>query len=198
MKDYFIKEISAETKFEPIERRNGVYVATFLLSETEDTRRIATARYAFKPTEEQVQSDFSEWKARHTALLLNSAKQRKLQEITAYNTSDNVDAFLLNGDKHWLTRDERSMAKLSTEARQRLGHYTTEQCLGGKFYTIPCDTLLTMLAYKKLPLSMSPAFESSSYIFVTVFGVAVFKEKLSVKKLAALALILSGIIVFTL
>lgn len=146
MKDYFIKEISANTMFEPIEKRNGVYVATFLLSETEDTRRIATARYASKPTEEQVQTDFAEWKARHTALLLNAAKQRKLQEITAYNTSDNVDAFLLNGEKHWLTRDERAMAKLSTEARQRLGHYTTEQCLGGKFYTIPCDTLLTMLA----------------------------------------------------
>lgn len=146
MKDYFIKEISAETKYEPIERRNGVYVATFLLSETEDTRRIATARYASKPTEEQAQTDFAEWKARHTALLMNAAKQRKLQEITAYNTSDNVDAFLLNGEKHWLTRDERAMAKLSTEARQRLGHYTTEQCLGGKFYTIPCDTLLTMLA----------------------------------------------------
>lgn len=146
MKDYFIKDISAQTKFEPIERRNGVYVATFLLSETEDTRRIATARYASKPTEEQVQTDFAEWKARHTALLLNAAKQRKLDEIADYNTSDNVDAFLLNGEKHWLTRDERAMAKLSTEARQRLGHYTTEQCLGGKFYTIPCDTLLTMLA----------------------------------------------------
>ena len=146
MKDYFIKDISAKTQFEPIERRNGVYVATFLLSETEDVRRIATARYAYKPTEEQVQTDFAEWKARHTALLLNAAKQRKLDEITAYNTSDNVDAFLLNGEKHWLTRDERAMAKLSTEARQRLGHYTTEQCLGGKFYTIPCDTLLTMLA----------------------------------------------------
>lgn len=146
MKDYFIKEISAQTQYEPIERRNGVYVATFLLSEKEDTRRIATARYATKPTEEQVQTDFAEWKARHTVLLLNAAKQRKLQEITDYNTSDNVDAFLLNGEKHWLTRDERAMAKLSTEARQRLGHYTTEQCLGGKFYTIPCDTLLTMLA----------------------------------------------------
>ena len=146
MKDYFIKEISAKTQFEPIERRNGVYVATFILSETEEVKRIATARYASKPTEEQVQTDFSEWKSRHTALLLNAAKQRKLEEITAYNTSDNVDAFLLNGEKHWLTRDERAMAKLSTEARQRLGHYTTEQCLGGKFYTIPCDTLLTMLA----------------------------------------------------
>lgn len=146
MKDYFIKDISAGTKYEPIEMRNGVYVTTFLLSETEDVKRIATARYSSKPTEEQVQTDFAEWKKRHDELLLNAAKQRKLQEITAYNTSDNVDAFLLNGEKHWLTRDERAMAKLSTEARQRLGHYTTEQCLGGQFYTIPCDTLLTMLA----------------------------------------------------
>ena len=60
------------------------------------------------------------------------------------------------------------------------------------------STLLTMLAYKKLPLSMSPAFESSSYIFVTVFGVTLFNEKLTRKKLLALTLILSGIIIFTL
>lgn len=60
------------------------------------------------------------------------------------------------------------------------------------------STLLTMLAYKKLPLSMSPAFESSSYIFVTIFGVTIFKERLTRKKLAALALILAGILIFTL
>ena len=60
------------------------------------------------------------------------------------------------------------------------------------------STLLTMLAYKKLPLSMSPAFESSSYIIVTIFGVTIFKEKLSRKKLIALAMIMAGIIIFTL
>ena len=60
------------------------------------------------------------------------------------------------------------------------------------------STLLTMLAYKKLPLSMSPAFESSSYIFVTIFGVTLFKEKITRRKLLALALILAGIIIFTL
>lgn len=60
------------------------------------------------------------------------------------------------------------------------------------------STLLTMLAYKKLPLSMSPAFESSSYIFVTIFGITVFKEKVGRRKLFALLLILAGIIIFTL
>lgn len=60
------------------------------------------------------------------------------------------------------------------------------------------STLLTMLAYKKLPLSMSPAFESSSYIFVTAFGVTVFKERLTKKKLCALGMIIAGILLFTL
>lgn len=60
------------------------------------------------------------------------------------------------------------------------------------------STLLTMLAYKKLPLSMSPAFESTSYLFVTFFGVTVFKEKLSRRKLFALLLIVLGVIIFTL
>ena len=66
------------------------------------------------------------------------------------------------------------------------------------YFMFFCSTLLTVLTYKKLPLSMSPAFESSSYIFVTIFGVTIFKEKLTKKKLLALALIVSGIIVFTL
>ena len=60
------------------------------------------------------------------------------------------------------------------------------------------STLLTMLAYKKLPLSMSPAFESSSYLFVTLFGVTIFKEKVGKRKLLALLLILAGILIFTL
>ena len=60
------------------------------------------------------------------------------------------------------------------------------------------STLLTMLAYKKLPLSMSPAFESSSYLFVTLFGVTIFQEKVGKRKLLALLLILAGILIFTL
>ena len=60
------------------------------------------------------------------------------------------------------------------------------------------STLLTMLAYKKLPLSMSPAFESSSYLFVTLFGVTIFREKVGRRKLFALLLILAGILIFTL
>ena len=57
---------------------------------------------------------------------------------------------------------------------------------------------LSVLAYRGLPLSMGPVFESCSYVFVTLFGVLLFKEKLGRRRLPALLLILAGILLYTL
>ena len=59
-------------------------------------------------------------------------------------------------------------------------------------------TLLSVLAYRGLPLSLGPVLEATSYIYVTVFGVTIFKEKLNRRKLIGLALIVLGIIVYSL
>ena len=56
-------------------------------------------------------------------------------------------------------------------------------------------TLLSVLAYRGLPLSLGPVLEATSYLYVTFFGVAIFHEKMNRKKLLALALILAGIVV---
>ncbi len=60
------------------------------------------------------------------------------------------------------------------------------------------STLASILAYKGIPLSMGPVLEGSAYIFVTVFGVTIFKEKLNTKKVIALLLILAGIVIYSL
>lgn len=57
-------------------------------------------------------------------------------------------------------------------------------------------TLLSVIAYRGIPLSMGPILEATSYIYVTFFGVKIFKEKLNGKKIAALILILAGIVVY--
>ena len=59
-------------------------------------------------------------------------------------------------------------------------------------------TLLSVYAYKGIPLSMGPVLEATSYIYVTFFGVTVFREKLNRKKLEALVLIVGGILVYSL
>ena len=59
-------------------------------------------------------------------------------------------------------------------------------------------SLLAVFAYKAVPLSMGPILESTGYIYVTVFSVTIFHEKLNRKKLLALALIVGGIAVYSL
>ncbi len=59
-------------------------------------------------------------------------------------------------------------------------------------------TLLSIVAYKGIPLSMGPVLEATSYIYVTVFGVKIFKEKLGKKKIIALLLIITGIMIYSL
>ncbi|WP_274421248.1 EamA family transporter [Blautia sp. XA-2221] len=61
-----------------------------------------------------------------------------------------------------------------------------------------CSVILTMLALKHVPLSMSPILESSGYIFVSVMGYIFLKERFSRRKLMGFALILAGIVIFNL
>lgn len=57
-------------------------------------------------------------------------------------------------------------------------------------------TFLSILAYRGIPLSLGPVLEATSYLYVTFFGVTIFKEKINRKKLVALALILIGIVIY--
>ena len=66
-------------------------------------------------------------------------------------------------------------------------------------YTIfVCATLLTIVSYKVVPLSLGPVLEATSYLYVTVFGVTIFGEKITRRKALALALIVGGILVYSL
>ena len=59
------------------------------------------------------------------------------------------------------------------------------------------STFLSILAYRGIPLSLGPVLEATGYIYVTYFGVKIFKEKFNSKKAVALALIIFGIIVYS-
>ena len=61
-----------------------------------------------------------------------------------------------------------------------------------------CSVILTMLALRYVPLSMSPILESTGYIFVSVMGYIFLKERFTRRKLCGFALILAGVIIFNL
>lgn len=59
-------------------------------------------------------------------------------------------------------------------------------------------TLLSIFAYRVIPMTLGTVLDSVSYIFVTIFGALIFKEKITKKKILALSLIVLGIAVFSL
>ncbi len=68
----------------------------------------------------------------------------------------------------------------------------------GAYAIFLLSTLLTVFAYREVPLSLGPVLESTSYLYVTAFGALIFKEKITSKKIVALGLIVGGICVFAL
>ncbi len=58
-------------------------------------------------------------------------------------------------------------------------------------------TLITMYALRVVPLSTWPVIEASGYIFVAVLSFIFLKEKLSKRQLAGMAIIVAGIIIFS-
>ena len=68
-------------------------------------------------------------------------------------------------------------------------------CAYGIFFLA---TLCSVFAYRVVPLSMGPVLEATSYIYVTIFGAVIFKEKISPRKALALVLIVAGIVVYSL
>lgn len=61
-----------------------------------------------------------------------------------------------------------------------------------------CATMLTVISYRVVPLSLGPILEATSYIYVTVFGVMIFGERITRRRAIALALIVGGILVYSL
>ncbi len=57
-------------------------------------------------------------------------------------------------------------------------------------------TLLSITAYQKIPLSMGAVMETTGYFYVTFFGITVFKEKVNIRRLLALGLIITGILIY--
>ena len=60
------------------------------------------------------------------------------------------------------------------------------------------SSLLTVYAYKFVPLSLGPVLEARGYVFVSVMGYFILKEKIGKRKFLGLVVIIAGIVIFNL
>lgn len=75
-------------------------------------------------------------------------------------------------------------------------HEYLNPLVAGGYVLMLASTLMLVVSFRGIPLSMAPVLEAASYLYVTVFGVFLFKEKVSGRKVVALAVIMLGIFVY--
>jgi multidrug transporter EmrE-like cation transporter len=56
-------------------------------------------------------------------------------------------------------------------------------------------TLVTIYAYKGIPLSLGPILETTGYLWISLLGYFILKERISRRKLVGLIVVIAGIII---
>lgn len=77
---------------------------------------------------------------------LEQAKVEKIAEITAYDTSDKVNGFVLNGAVVWLDKATRVGLMNSTTVAKAMGQATTTLWLGDTKLEVGCDMAIQLLS----------------------------------------------------
>ena len=96
--------------------------------------------------ETKVRAAFAQFSTKLDALKLEEAKIEKITEITAYDTSDKVNGFMLNGLLVWLDKATRVGLMNSTTITKAAGQKTTTLWLGGLKLVVDCDKAIQLLS----------------------------------------------------
>ena len=112
------------------------------------TMNINGSLFSGIPSEQRLTEwGFVEWvePAPTPAQLLERAKADKIAELEAYDQSDAVNSFSVNGQEMWLDAQTRQQLRISLDANQQAGRETVTKWFDGVQYTYPIDVWYYML-----------------------------------------------------
>lgn len=113
------------------------------------TRKIDNGVFSGIPSVEQLTEwGFVEWvEPKPTPeQLLQRAKASKIAELEAYDSSDEVNSFTVNGKVMWLDASTRQQLRISLDAMQQAGRETVTKWFDGEKYAYPIDVWYYMLS----------------------------------------------------
>lgn len=103
------------------------------------------AAYLMNLGEKEYDLVSEEWQERRKETL-EKAKKAKLEAILAYDTSSDVNGFMLNGNKVWLDKETRVGLMNSTQITRDMGHDTTTLWFDGYKLEVRCDMAIMLLS----------------------------------------------------
>lgn len=96
--------------------------------------------------EDEVKTAYVKFEEKVKAAELAYAISKKVEEITAYDKSDKVNGFILNGLLVWLDKATRVGLMNSTTIAKAAGQETTTLWLGGLKLVVDCDKAIRLLS----------------------------------------------------
>lgn len=112
------------------------------------TRKIDNGVFSGIPSEQQlIEWGFEEWHEPEptTEQLLARAKASKIAELEAYDASEEVNSFSVNGKTMWLDASTRQQLRISLDAMQQAGRENVTKWFDGEKYAYPIDVWYYML-----------------------------------------------------
>ena len=103
------------------------------------------AAYLMNLGEKEYDLVSEEWRERCKATL-EKAKKEKLAAILAYDTSSDVNGFMLNGNKVWLDQGTRVGLMNSIQLTRDMGQDTTTMWFDGYKLEVRCDMAIMLLS----------------------------------------------------
>lgn len=147
----FARTVVDKADYKELEQKSGRWVVRFEEDENADGTLVCAETVC---TEEQqmevVRAAYNNWLEKQQARKLERAKAAKVAEIAAYDSSEAVNSFSLNGASVWLDKATRVGLVNSTTVCKEAGQTTTTLWLDGMKLVIDCDKALQLLAALEL------------------------------------------------
>lgn len=113
------------------------------------TRKVDNGVFSGIPSEQRLTEwGFVEWvePTPTPEELLARAKASKIAELEAYDASEEVNSFSVNGKVMWLDAQTRQQLRISLDAMQQAGRESVTKWFDGVEYTYPIDVWYYMLS----------------------------------------------------
>ena len=145
----FVKTIIAKGDYYDKKKVDGIYLIHFDPVEKEGMSAYECVECSVPVADynaEEVKAEYETWKNKHDAAELAYAIRSKVAEIEAYDTSDKVNGFVLNGMTVWLGKATRVGLMNSTTIAKASGQQTTTLWLGDVKLEVDCDKAIQLLS----------------------------------------------------
>lgn len=145
----FVNTIVPKGQYKDREKVGDVYLVHFDPTEKEGMNAYECVECSVPVSDyngSEVLDAYEAWKEKHDAAELAYAIRSKVAEIEAYDTSSNVNGFVLNGMTVWLDKATRVGLMNSTTIAKAAGQQTTTLWLGDVKLEVDCDKAIQLLS----------------------------------------------------